>query len=96
MPGDTVSEPFGLAIGTWIRHCTSQLVPLFRYDHKNSVMAVQWNQNGNWLLTGARDHLIKLYDIRMMKEVQTFRGHKKEVTCESTLWVLSSLDVPFD
>uniref|UniRef100_A0A1I8B9Z6 WD_REPEATS_REGION domain-containing protein n=1 Tax=Meloidogyne hapla TaxID=6305 RepID=A0A1I8B9Z6_MELHA len=50
------------------------------HDHKNSVMAVQWNKNGNWLLTGSRDHVIKLYDVRMMKEVQTFRGHKKEVT----------------
>ncbi|CAK5029023.1 unnamed protein product [Meloidogyne enterolobii] len=43
-------------------------------------MAVQWNKNGNWLLTGSRDHVIKLYDVRMMREVQTFRGHKKEVT----------------
>nr|CAD2161696.1 unnamed protein product [Meloidogyne enterolobii] len=50
------------------------------HDHKNSVMAVQWNKNGNWLLTGSRDHVIKLYDVRMMREVQTFRGHKKEVT----------------
>lgn len=45
-------------------------------------MAVEWNRNGNWLLTGSRDHLIKLYDIRIMKEIQTFRGHKKEVTCK--------------
>lgn len=45
-------------------------------------MAVQWNSNGNWLLTGGRDHLIKLYDIRIMKEMHTFRGHKKEVTCK--------------
>lgn len=45
-------------------------------------MAVQWNRNGNWLLTGSRDHLIKLYDIRMMRELQTFRAHKKEVTCK--------------
>lgn len=45
-------------------------------------MAVEWNKNGNWLLTGSRDHLIKLYDIRIMKEIQTFRGHKKEVTCK--------------
>lgn len=45
-------------------------------------MSVQWNRNGNWLLTASRDHLIKLYDIRMMKEMQTFRGHKKEVTCK--------------
>ncbi|KAF7634761.1 hypothetical protein Mgra_00005795 [Meloidogyne graminicola] len=44
------------------------------HDHKNSVMAVQWNKNGNWLLTGSRDHVIKLYDVRMMREVQTFRG----------------------
>lgn len=50
------------------------------HDHKNSVMSVQWNNNGNWLLSGSRDHQIKLYDIRIMKEVQTFRGHRKEVT----------------
>ncbi|KAM3719956.1 pre-mRNA 3' end processing protein [Dirofilaria immitis] len=50
------------------------------HDHKNSVMAVQWNKNGNWLLTGSRDHLIKMYDIRMMREMHTYRGHKKEVT----------------
>lgn len=43
-------------------------------------MAVQWNRNGNWLLTGSRDHLIKMYDIRMMREMHTYRGHKKEVT----------------
>lgn len=43
-------------------------------------MAVQWNKNGNWLLTGSRDHLIKMYDIRMMREMHTYRGHKKEVT----------------
>uniref|UniRef100_A0A1I8EPL5 WD_REPEATS_REGION domain-containing protein n=1 Tax=Wuchereria bancrofti TaxID=6293 RepID=A0A1I8EPL5_WUCBA len=50
------------------------------HDHKNSVMAVQWNKNGNWLLTGSRDHLIKMYDIRMMREMHTYKGHKKEVT----------------
>ncbi|KAF1764731.1 hypothetical protein GCK72_004681 [Caenorhabditis remanei] len=48
-------------------------------EHKSSVMAVEFNKNGNWLLTGGRDHLVKLYDIRMMKEVKTFRAHKKEV-----------------
>jgi len=50
------------------------------HDHKNSVTSVQWNKNGHWLLTGARDHLIKLYDIRMMSELYTFKGHRKEVT----------------
>ncbi|CAI4232826.1 unnamed protein product [Auanema sp. JU1783] len=49
-------------------------------DHKSSVMAVEWNMNGNWLLTGGRDHIVKLYDIRIMKEMNSYRGHKKEVT----------------
>ena len=39
------------------------------------------SQNGNWLLTASRDHLLKLFDIRNTKEeVQTFRGHKKEAS----------------
>ena len=51
-----------------------------------TVMQLQWNKNGNWLLTASRDHLIKLFDIRNMKEeVQTFKGHKKEATGE---WIL--------
>ena len=45
-------------------------------------MDVEWNANGHWLLTASRDHLVKMYDIRMMKEVRSFRGHKKEVTGE--------------
>ena len=43
-------------------------------------MDLQWNRNGDWLLTASRDHLIKVFDIRAMKEIQTFRGHKKEAT----------------
>ena len=44
-------------------------------------MEVKWNNNGNWLLTASRDHLLKLFDIRNMKEeMQMFKGHKKEAT----------------
>jgi len=44
-------------------------------------MDVKWNRNGNWMLTASRDHLIKLFDVRNMKEeVLAFRGHKKEAT----------------
>ena len=40
---------------------------------------VRWNKNGNWLLTASRDHLLKIFDIRNLKEeLQTFRGHKRE------------------
>nr|XP_039250816.1 pre-mRNA 3' end processing protein WDR33-like [Styela clava] len=49
------------------------------HAHKGTVMDVKWNQNGNWLLSASRDHLIKLFDIRNLKqEMQVFRGHKKE------------------
>lgn len=47
-------------------------------------MTAKWNSNGNWLVTGSRDHLLKLFDIRTMKELQTFRGHKKEATGSSS------------
>uniref|UniRef100_A0A803U050 pre-mRNA 3' end processing protein WDR33 n=1 Tax=Anolis carolinensis TaxID=28377 RepID=A0A803U050_ANOCA len=51
------------------------------HAHKNTVMEVKLNLNGNWLLTASRDHLCKLFDIRNLKEeLQVFRGHKKEAT----------------
>jgi len=56
---------------------------LFSHAHKHTVMDVKWNRNGNWMLTASRDHLIKLFDVRNMKdEVISFRGHKKEATSE--------------
>ena len=51
------------------------------HAHKSTVMDIKWNANGNWLLTASRDHLLKIFDIRKTKEeLQTFRGHKKEVS----------------
>lgn len=50
------------------------------YGHKNTVTKVAWNDNGNWLLTSSRDQLIKLYDIRAMRELCSLKGHHKEVT----------------
>jgi polyadenylation factor subunit 2 len=47
-------------------------------------MDLEWNGNGNWLITAFRDHLLKLFDIRnLRKEMQIFRGHKKEVSTVS-------------
>lgn len=45
------------------------------------VGKVTWNRNGNWLISGSQDQLIKIYDIRTMREVQSFRGHAQQVTC---------------
>jgi len=51
------------------------------HAHKSTVMDCAWNANGNWLITASRDHLLKLFDIRNLKEeMQTFRGHKKEAS----------------
>ena len=63
--------------------CLTLLVFLHRHGHKNTILAVNWNANGNWLLTSSRDQLLKLFDLRTMKELQTFRGHKREVTVAS-------------
>lgn len=47
-------------------------------------MDLKWNDNGNWLVTASRDHLLKLFDIRNLREeVQVFRGHKKEASSVS-------------
>ena len=47
--------------------------------HKGTVMDLKWNKNGNWFATASRDHLVKVFDIRNLKEeLQIFRGHKNE------------------
>eukprot|EP01095_Lingulamoeba_sp_RSL-Kostka_P013697 TRINITY_DN5738_c0_g1_i1.p1 TRINITY_DN5738_c0_g1~~TRINITY_DN5738_c0_g1_i1.p1 ORF type:complete len:396 (+),score=115.46 TRINITY_DN5738_c0_g1_i1:99-1286(+) len=51
------------------------------HGHKSAISRVKWNRNGNWFLSASRDQLLKVYDIRNLKSaLQTFRGHKKEVT----------------
>ena len=37
------------------------------------VAKVTWNKNGNWLVSSSRDQTIKLYDIRTMKDMSTFK-----------------------
>jgi len=65
---------------------------LFSHAHKHTVMDVKWNKNGNWLLSASRDHLIKLYDVRNMKdEVIAFRGHKKEATSMYKCFITSTI-----
>ncbi|KAM7360541.1 WD repeat domain 33 [Cochliomyia hominivorax] len=54
------------------------------HAHKSTVMDLKWNDNGNWLVTASRDHLLKLFDLRNLKEeAQVFRGHKKEASSVS-------------
>jgi len=52
----------------------------YAHTHNTTISKVRWNKNGQWLLTGSRDRLIKIWDFRTFKSLQTFRGHKQEVT----------------
>ena len=52
-------------------HVCSLLNVIFSYDrhaHKGTVMDVKWNRNGTWFLTASRDHLVKLFDLRNLKQ----------------------------
>jgi polyadenylation factor subunit 2 len=49
--------------------------------HKKQVNCLGWNAlNGNWLATGAKDGLLKVFDIRKMKPMEVHRGHNCDVT----------------
>ncbi len=56
------------------------VISLFSLLNKQNTTQVAWNDNGNWLLTASRDQLIKLYDLRTLKEFATMKGHSREVT----------------
>lgn len=46
------------------------------HGHKNTVLCVKWNQNGNWVLTASKDQIIKvgcwLFDSKLTFELQRF------------------------
>jgi polyadenylation factor subunit 2 len=57
-------------------HCLADI-----HAHKNTVNRLAWSPlNPHWFLSGSRDNLVKLFDIRIMKDFQTMRAHKKEIT----------------
>eukprot|EP00200_Dunaliella_tertiolecta_P011847 CAMPEP_0202375406 /NCGR_PEP_ID=MMETSP1127-20130417/6090_1 /ASSEMBLY_ACC=CAM_ASM_000462 /TAXON_ID=3047 /ORGANISM="Dunaliella tertiolecta, Strain CCMP1320" /LENGTH=521 /DNA_ID=CAMNT_0048972873 /DNA_START=382 /DNA_END=1947 /DNA_ORIENTATION=- len=52
------------------------------HGHKNGIMQVKWNpNNANWLLTASRDQTLKIYDLRTLRELGTYQGHSRDVTC---------------
>ena len=58
------------------KHCLADL-----HAHKNTVNRLAWcPSNPHWFLSGSRDNLVKVFDIRTMREFQTNRIHKKEIT----------------
>lgn len=45
-----------------------------------AVNSIQWNQNGNWLASASTDGMVKVYDIRVMKEIESIKGHNTTVS----------------
>lgn len=50
------------------------------YGHKNAILKVSWNKNGNWLLTSGRDQRMRLIDLRTLKEAQSWKSPRREIT----------------
>ena len=49
------------------------------HNHKNTVQATKFSPDGLRFATASRDMTVKLYDLRMMAEQVTLKGHNKEV-----------------
>jgi WD40 repeat protein len=48
--------------------------------HSASVTSVAFSPDGNYVLTGSKDHLVKLWDIFTGRELQTLKGHSDVIT----------------
>lgn len=55
------------------------------YGHKSAVLDVRWSpcNQGAWLAASSRDQLIKVFDLRMMREFATFRSAPQSSTATS-------------
>ncbi len=63
------------------------------------MQKLKFNRNGNWFITASRDQMIRLFDLRNLKEeLITFRGHINEVCSiewhphQEKLFVSGSID----
>ena len=51
------------------------------FAHSNMVTKVRFSSGeGNWLVSGARDHLVKVFDLKTMSLKRTFKNHAKDIT----------------
>jgi hypothetical protein len=47
---------------------------------KKDVTNISFNQNGNWLASGGKDAYVRVFDIRMCKEIEAKKGHNCDVS----------------
>ena len=51
--------------------------------HLTQCTALQTERSGqpNVLVSGSQDTNVKLWDVRMRAAVQTYKGHREDITC---------------
>merc|ERR1711972_940729 len=51
------------------------------HKHTSKVNVLEFNRNGNWLLSAGQDQTCRVFDIRMNSEIQMFKGHLQNINC---------------
>src|ERR1051325_1886450 len=51
--------------------------------HKSEVCSVAWSKDGNWAISGSRDHTIRLWDIITKRCIRVLTGHSDAVVSVS-------------
>lgn len=58
---------------------TKESVATMHDCHKDTINRIRFHSNSNYLLSGSKDHNIKLIDFRMLKVLQQFNNHASGV-----------------
>ena len=53
------------------------------YGHTGGVGSVSFSPDGKWIVSGARDKTIKIFNAITGEKIRTLKGHTKPITCVS-------------
>ncbi len=57
----------------------TQVIPLQNNGHTKMISSLEFWEDEKWFATGGTDNLIKIWDFRTLKEINTFEGHKYSI-----------------
>lgn len=69
----------GHLVGTFGRDDAADQTDLSAPGQDSYVRAVCFSPNGNWLVTGAEDHVVKVWDVRLRKVEHVLAGHGTDI-----------------
>jgi len=67
-------------IDLWTPQAKSEMKPVVQIGHSAPVTSVDFSPCGRYVVSGSRDHTIKLWDVATGREIRTFRGHSDVVS----------------